>query len=116
MALVSIGAVTISHGDPEFSWDSTPTSHGIRGGSISGSCSWTAVQTLSELIANPDTQTTIGGRTGVLEYLVFDDTKLGTFTGYYLLEQFTVSPDHRSSLTTTDVPFSITCAFLGDVA
>lgn len=116
MALVAIGPVTISHGDPEFSWDSSPTGHGIRSGSVSGSASWAAVNTLSELVANQDNRVTKAGHTGVYEWLEFDDDLLGSYTGYYLLEGFALTPGHKASLTTTDVPFTLTAAFLGDLA
>lgn len=114
--LVSIGPVVISHGDPEFSFDSSPTEHGIRTGSVGGSISWAAAQTLSELVANPATQTTIAGRTGVLEWLEFDDALLGAFTGYYLLESFGIAAGQKDSLTTADVPFTLQAAYLGALA
>lgn len=116
MALTAIGPVTINHGDPSFSYSGGPTGHGIRTGSISGSASWAAVNTLSELVANPDAQTTIGGRTGVLEWLEFSDSLMGSKTGYYLLEDFTQDADHRASLTATDVGFTLSAAYLGDMA
>lgn len=116
MALVSIGPVAISHGDPAFSSSGRPTGHGIRSRTIAGSCSWAAWHTLDELVANEDAQTTVGGRTGVQEWLEFDDEMLGNFTGYYLLEEWNGSADHKASLTTTDVPFTLTAAYLGDLA
>lgn len=116
MGLISIGPVSISHGNPDFGTSATPTNHGAESVSISGSCSWAASSTLRELVNNPDNQTTIGGHTGVLEWLEFDDDLLGDLTGYYLLENFSRSADHKASLTTTDVPFTLTAAYLGDMA
>lgn len=116
MGLVSIGPVTVSHGDPQFGASATPLSHGIESFSIAGSCSWAAAHTLRELVKNPDARSTVGSRTGVLEWLEFDDALLEPFTGYYLLEAFSISAAQKDSLTTADVPFTLSCAFLGDLA
>ena len=116
MGLAAIGPVAISHGNPQFGTSGAPTQHGIESVSISGSASWAAVHALRELVNNPAAQTTVGGRTGVLEWLDYDDDLLGTLTGYYLLEGFSVDADHKASLTTTDVPFTLQAAYLGDVA
>lgn len=116
MGLVSIGAVAISHGDPVFSWRSAPTAHGIRPASIAGSASWAAVKALGELVANATARRTVGGFTGVLEYIVFDDTLLSDLTGYYLLQDFTISAGQQDSLTATDVPFTLSAAYLGPLA
>lgn len=116
MALVAIGPVAISHGDPAFSSSASPTGHGIESLSIGGSCSWAASDTLRELVKNPADLRIVAGHEGVLAWLVFDDDLLGAITGYYLLEGFSRDADHRSSLTTTDVSFSLTAAYLGDLA
>ena len=109
--LATIGPIVIGHGDPQFSWASTPDD-GIRPGTISGSCSWAQAKQLSELVANRGRRTSVGGRSGVLEYIVFDDDLLDDFTGWYLLESFALSPAHKHSLTTTDVPFTLSAAHL----
>ena len=116
MGLVAIGPVAISHGNPQFGTAAAPTTHGIESVSISGSCSWSAVHTLRELVNNPAAQTTIGGYTGVLEWLEYDDDLLEPLTGYYLLERFNLDADQQDSLATTDAPFTIQAAFLGDMA
>ncbi len=116
MALTAIGPVTVSHGDPSFVANSAPTTHGIDDVTIAGSCSWTAEKQLREMVRNPDNRTTVGGRTGVLEWLAFDDTLLDDWTGYYLLETFNVTAGHTASLASTDVPFTLTAAYLGDLA
>ena len=116
MGLVSIGAAAIDHGDPVYSWRSSPDSHGIRAASIGGSASWAAAKTLGELVANPTGRQTVGGFTGVLEYIVFDDSLLSDLTGYYLLQDFTISAGQQDSLTTTDVPFTLSAAYLGPLA
>lgn len=116
MGLVAIGPVTISHGNPQFGTSGAPTEHGIESVSISGSCSWAAAHTLRELVKNPDAQTTVGGRTGVLEWLEYDDDLLGPLTGYYLLEGFSIDAGQKDSLTTTDAPFTLAAAYLGDLA
>ena len=116
MGLVSIGPVTVSHGNPAFATGASPIGHGIESVTISGTCSWAASKTLRELVKNQDARVTKAGRTGVLEWLVFDDDLLDDLTGYYLLEGMSRDADHSASLNTTDVAFSISAAFLGDVA
>jgi hypothetical protein len=115
MGLASIGSITIQHGDPDFTWTSSPTAHGIRAASISGSCTWLQADQLSELAANPAT-TTIGGQTGVKVWVVFDDALLASKTGYYLLKSFDQKATQKSSLASSDVNFSLSAAFVGDLA
>lgn len=116
MALVAIGPVAISHGDPAFSSSGSAAGHGVRSRTIGGSCSWAAWHTLDELVANEAARTTVRGHTGVVEWLEFDDALLGNWTGYYVLEQWGGSASQKDSLTTTDAPFTLTAAYLGDVA
>lgn len=110
MALVSIGPVTISHGDPKFSDSAEADGKGIESVTITGSCSWAASDTLRELVKNPANRTTKAGYTGVLETLVFDDDLLASLTGDYILQRFARDADQQSSLTTTDVSFTLTAA------
>ncbi len=116
MGLVAIGPVAISHGDPKFATSGGPTNHGIESVTIAGSCAWADVHTLRELVNNPSAQTTIGGRTGVLEWLEYDDDLLEPLTGYYLLGRFSLDAGQRDSLTDTDAPFTLSAAYLGDMA
>lgn len=115
MGLTAIGPVAISHGDPGFSSSAAPTTHGIEAVTISGSCSWAASSTLRELVLNPFAQTTVGGFTGVREWLYFDDDLLGDLEGEYLLQKFDRNAGQKDSLTTADVPFTLTAVFLGDI-
>ncbi len=110
MGLVSIGPVTVSHGDPKFTSSASPLGHGIRTLAVSGSCAWADALTLEELVANEHNRTTRGGYTGVMEWLAFDDALLSGRTGDYLIETFVVDADHKSSLTTSDLPFTFTAA------
>lgn len=112
--LIGIGSVVISHGDPKFSWTAAPTSHGIRSCTISGSCLWLQADALEELVANEDRQTTIAGRTGVLEFIEFGGALLANRTGHYLLEDFKKDAGHEHSLNgvSGDVPFTIIAAYV----
>lgn len=110
MGLVSIGPVSISHGNPSFGSSASAVGHGIRSLTISGSCSWAAANTLEELVANQDNRTTKAGHTGVLEWLEFSDALLSSRTGDYILKDFGIDADHKASLTTTDVPFTLIAA------
>lgn len=113
MALTAIGAITLTHFDPQFSWSSTPTSRAGRGATISGMVEWTQADQLSELIANPNRQTTIGGVTGVLEFVNFSDSLLASKTGWYLLQDFEQSPSQKHSVGASPVPISISAVFIG---
>lgn len=115
MALVAIGPVAISHGDPAFSSAASGAGNGIRSRTIAGSCSWAAWHTLDELINNESLHRTIKGHKGVVEWLEFDDDLLTPFTGDYVLEQWNGTAGQKDSLTTEDVPFTLTCAYLGDL-
>lgn len=116
MGLVSIGPVAVSHGNPSFDADAVPTDHGIDSVTIAGSCSWAAAKSLRALVRNQANRTTKGGHTGILEWLVFDDDLLDDWTGYYIVEGFRLSAQQKDSLTTEDVPFTLSAAYLGDVA
>lgn len=116
MGLVAIGPVTISHGNPSFSSSASPTGHGIRSRRFGGSCSWAAANVLDGLVSNSHARTTIDGHTGVVEWLEFDDAMLSSWTGYYLLEDFTIDAGQRDSLATTDCPFTLTAAYVGALA
>lgn len=118
MSLRAIGPVVLDygdHGDPDFSWDSSPTASGIRGATIAGKLIWGQALYLSELCANPELVQTIGTATGVLARIEFDDELLWANTGWYLLSNFKLSAGHRDSLGGLDgyVPFSLAASFLG---
>ena len=116
MSLTAIGAITLTHFEPEFSWSSSPTSRSGRPTRISGMVEWDEAHELSELIANPARQQTMGGVTGVLETITFSDSLLGPFSGWYLLESFEMSPAQQHSLGNSPVPISIAAVFLGAAA
>lgn len=118
VGLISIGPVSINHGDPQFSWDANPTGHGILTGTLGGSCLWFQAQTLRELVNNPDNRTTVASYTGVLEWVIFGGDLLADLTGYYLLLGFNYSPSQQHSLAGIegDVPFTVSFAYLGDLA
>lgn len=109
MGLIAIGPVAINHGDPKFSTSARPGARGIRSLAVSGSCSWAASDTLEELVAN-ENQITIHGHTGILAWLTFDDSLMGSRTGDYIIDGFARDADQESSLTEDDVPFTLTAA------
>ncbi|MCA1569305.1 MAG: hypothetical protein LC798_03075 [Chloroflexi bacterium] len=117
MSLVSIGWVTVAfHGDPKFSWVASPTSRSGQDASISGLFDWIPAHQLREMVANTAAQRTIGGATGVLGWIEFDDDLLGPMTGYYLLSSCVPSADQQSSIGGAPVELSISAHYLGDVA
>lgn len=116
MSVTAIGPVVVSvHGDPSASRSSTPTSRSGRDVSIQGYLEWDEVEQLSELVANSTLQRTIGGVTGVLEYISTDDDLLAGWNGWYLLTGFSYSPEQQHSLNgvTGLVPFSLAGAYIG---
>lgn len=96
--LVSIGAVAVDYRRPNLRWTSAPTTHGIRGCSITGLVEDAAADTLSELVNNPGAVVTVGGFTGVLETLTFSGTLAGK-TGDYILQNFDQSTEHSMMFT-----------------
>ena len=118
VGLISIGPVVVNHGDPKFTWDSNASQHGIMPASVSGSCLWYQAQTLLELVNNRDARSTVGGRTGVLEWIEYGGPLLANLSGYYLLDTFSLAPEHVHSLSGIegDVAFALSCHYLGDMA
>lgn len=110
-----IGPLDVSYKDPGLSWTSQPGSSGVRGVSISGLVELHRAQQLSELVNNPARSVTVGGYTGVLEYLHFDGHVVSPFTGWYLLDQFSINIEHRYSFNgvTGPTPFSLSGYHLG---
>ncbi len=111
--LVSIGAVAVDYRRPSVKFSGGPTTHGIRACSIDGLVEDAAADTLSELVNNPAAQVSVGGFTGVQEYLTFTGTLAGK-TGYYILENFDETTEH-SMMFTGFTAFSLTGAYLGDL-
>lgn len=88
---------------------------GFRELSVSGSIENALAETLSEMVANRDARTTLGGVTGVLEYVIFGSPAMAHMTGDYLLLDFPTSPDGIDP----DWPyskFSLKAVYLGDLA
>lgn len=116
--LASIGAVTVDYRRPSLRWTSEPTTHGIRPGSLSGTVDLTAGLELSELAANQDDQTTVGGFTGVRVDVVFTGDVLSSFSGDYLLQSFNLEIEHQWMFggPSGPTPFSLNWVYLGDLA
>lgn len=114
--LAYIGPVAIELFNPSFSWASAPSAAGTRQASINGLVDWTVGHQLSELVANPARNLTVGADTGVLEYLWSTDSLLRAFNGWCLLRQCTISPDRTHSFGGTNavVPVSLAVTHLGE--
>lgn len=113
-----IGPVAVDYRDPNVTWTSESI-NGIRSCSITGLVTWTQAQQLSELVNNPARRITVGGESGVLEYLDLDDFHIRSFKGWYLLQSFSgPEVEHRFSVQVDrmagPVPFSLDAAYLGD--
>ena len=114
MGLVSVGAIAMDHRNPQMSWGSSSLD-GIAPVRISGQSPVASVQALWELVNNPAGRETKGSHTGVKEHLVFDGDLVGMFTGWYLLESCEMSAERPWSVTDF-TPFTLTAAYLGDMA
>lgn len=115
MSVTAIGSVVISfHGAPSFSRSSSPTSRAGQEATISGRLDWAQIDQLAELLNNPALQRTVGGATGILEYLDTNDAKLASRKGWYLFSNFKDDPEQQHSLANSPVPFSLTGVYLGD--
>ncbi len=112
--LVSIGAVAVDYRRPSLRWTGGPTTHGIRGCSITGLVETAAADELSELVANDELQVTKGGFTGVEEWVIFSGV-LASKTGYYLLSNFEQTFEWEL-LHTNFTGFSLTAAYVGVVS
>lgn len=74
------------------SWASRSTPNGFRAVSHSGHMTLTVAYQLSELVANRDRRVTIGGESGVLEYIWSESPVAANFNGWHLLTDFAMSP------------------------
>ena len=113
--LRAIGPVTVDYRNPTLRWTSQPTSHGIRTCTISGTVTIAQGDTLAEMVANPGAQETIGGFTGVKEFIEMDGDSLASKEGEYLLMSFDLEVEHRLVFGGR-VSFSLNAAYLGDMA
>lgn len=96
----------------EPAWASAPTPQGTRGASIRGSLRLAQAEQLSELVANGARRVTIGGETGVLEYVYFDGGVTREFNGWYLLQAFSFDP-YRVGDTVQYAHYSLSAVHLG---
>lgn len=110
--LRSIGPIAVAYRAPSLEWTSSPSAHGIRACSISGLVDLDKGQQLAELVANPETQRTVGEYTGALEYIDFDGDVVGPFKGWYLLESFQIKTTHEIAFTGY-TEFALDAAYLG---
>jgi hypothetical protein len=115
MGLVSVGPVAVAIHVPTFNEGAQPITHGITSFEVSGLMAWATARTLKEMVANPDGRQTVGGQTGVLEYLVFTGDEQEAITGYYLLQSFILGAATYTHRKIGRTPFSLTAAYLGDL-
>ncbi len=112
--LRAIGPIVVDYRNPALSWKSEPSTHGIRPCTISGTVLMAQGHALAELVANPDARTTIGGFTGVLEFIEMDGDALASCEGYYLLQSLDLNID-RQFVYGGRAPFTLAAAYLGDL-
>lgn len=114
MSLRYLGPVkTDFHGDPTFSWDSTPKPGGARGVTVGGVLDWPQAEQLSELVANDARRQTVGADTGVLVYVYADDVRLHPFNGWVLLQSMSLNASYEHSIENWPVPFALNAVHLG---
>lgn len=113
--LREIGPVTVDYRNPSLTWTAAPTTHGIQPCKIAGTIPTAQGHTLRELCANPFTQTTVGGFTGVQEEIVMDGDHLEPLSGTYLLQSFEFDVA-RDLVYGGRVAFTLSAVYLGDLA
>lgn len=93
-------------------WSSASGSTGFRLVTYAGHMALAVAYQLSELVANRDRQVTIGGESGVLEYIWSESEVASNFNGWHLLKGFAMSPAKIGS-DAVYTPISLTAVHLG---
>lgn len=93
--------------------DSPSSVRGFRRLSFSGTLEIGLADAVEELVVNPSSRLTIGGETGVREYVESESPGLASINGWYLLTSFnsTLSVDPLWPY----VDFTLQATYLGDV-
>lgn len=124
---MNIGPIVVDWFVPTLSVDATPAGKGLDSVTIEGTAAYPVVHSMRELIKNYQARQTIGGVTGILEYVEMECASLASWDGWYLLLGISMSTDRLrieaaesddptlGQGTTATVPFSITAAYLGDM-
>lgn len=118
MSLIStmeIGPVSTTPYNYTATVTSTANPKGFRAANFNGVITVAQAVTLSELVANPAARQTIGGETGVLEYVTSTSPVMGNFDGYYLLQSFNFVPDMIGE-NARFAGFSLSGVLIGDTA
>jgi hypothetical protein len=84
----------------------------LRSATFAGHLTVAGAEQMSELLANTARRVTIGGHTGVLEFVWSESGVVNNFNGWYLLEQFSFEP-YRIGDSTTYVAFTLDATYLG---
>ena len=113
MSVTDFGPIAAIHYNPSYSQSAAV--RGISSVQIGGHLPLAAAQSLFELVNNSDDRVTIQGHTGVLEFITSPYPVIAPFNGYYVLESFEFVP-YKFSNGTIAADFTLTCAYLGDVA
>lgn len=113
MSMTDFGPVEALHYNP--SYTQRAIVDGISDVQIGGALPLAEAQTLWELVNNKDNRTTIGGRTGVLEWIESPYPVIAPFNGWYLLQAMDFTP-YKFSNGTIAADFTLSCAYLGDMA
>ena len=115
MSLDRIGPIAVDHRNPVITWSSTEVD-GVRPCRVTGQAEQASVRQLSELVANPDRRITVGGFSGVLEYVALSGP-VAEFAGWYLLDAIDVTAERPWTVanfgTSLLKPFSLSATYLG---
>jgi hypothetical protein len=114
VSALAIGPIVTTPYNFKASRSSPSNVRGFRTLSFSGTLEIALVDQLDELIVNPAARTTIGGVSGVLEYVESSSAQLGTINGWCILTGF------DSTLSVDPIwpygEFSIQATYIGDMA
>lgn len=93
-------------------WTSAPAPGGTRAFTLSGTLPVAPAEQLSELVANDARRVTIGGQSGVLEYVFMDGGVSRDFNGWCLFDRYDFTP-YRLGDGVKGADFTLSAVHLG---
>jgi hypothetical protein len=112
--LRSIEGILVDYRNPSLRWTGSPTNHGLRPCTISGTIQMAKGHQLEEMASSMADRVTVGEVTGVQVYIVMDGDALASKQGYYIMESFDLEIEHRFVFADR-VSFTFSGAYMGDL-
>ena len=111
---LTIGAIVTTPYEFAAQLGSVVNPKGFQSASLSGKLELVLCKQIKALVANPTARSTIGGVTGILEYVTATAAAIDDVTGYHLLQSW----DHSTDGIDPDWPyasFSLKTVYIGDL-